>query len=260
MNELVAPGCRSGGLRGPSRWPIMSRRAGGGVPHRVVLSPGSTGRLLHERHRQFRPARPTRRQFVEDRGGRGRRGVRRAGDRARPEPEREAQHRDDRHRAAAAATTSSSSRAENIVVLCDVYEPAVDRAATEHSQARRYRDFRRVFDHANDFDAVVVSTTEHTHAFATLPALQLGKHVYCEKPLTYNIAEARDHPRGRRQDQGGDPDGQPEPRQRQLPPRHRADPDRRHRPGHRGARLGVARLGPAAAGGGQAEREGRLTG
>ena len=42
-----------------------------------------------------------------------------------------------------------------------------------------------------DFDAVVVSTTEHTHAFATLPALQLGKHVYCEKPLTYNIWEAR---------------------------------------------------------------------
>ena len=80
---------------------------------------------------------------------------------------------------------------ENIVVLCDVFEPAVESAAMEHSQARKYRDFRRVFDRANDFDAVVVSTTEHTHAFATLPALQLGKHVYCEKPLTYNIAEAR---------------------------------------------------------------------
>ena len=38
---------------------------------------------------------------------------------------------------------------------------------------------------------MVVSTCEHTHAFATLPALQLGKHVYCEKPLTYNIEEAR---------------------------------------------------------------------
>ena len=48
-----------------------------------------------------------------------------------------------------------------------------------------------MYDHAGEFDAVVVSTTEHTHAFATLPALQLGKHVYCEKPLTYNIAEAR---------------------------------------------------------------------
>src|SRR6185436_14123450 len=42
-----------------------------------------------------------------------------------------------------------------------------------------------------EFDAVVVSTCEHTHAFATLPALQLGKHVYCEKPLTHSIWEAR---------------------------------------------------------------------
>ncbi len=41
------------------------------------------------------------------------------------------------------------------------------------------------------FDAVVVSTTEHTHAFATLPALQRKKHVYCEKPLTHNLHEAR---------------------------------------------------------------------
>jgi len=48
-----------------------------------------------------------------------------------------------------------------------------------------------LFDHQNEFDAVVVSTPEHTHAFATLPGLQLGKHVYCEKPLTYNIEEAR---------------------------------------------------------------------
>ena len=44
---------------------------------------------------------------------------------------------------------------------------------------------------AAEFDAVVVSTAEHTHAFATLPALQLGKHVYCEKPLTHGIWEAR---------------------------------------------------------------------
>jgi len=48
-----------------------------------------------------------------------------------------------------------------------------------------------MFDRADEFDAVVISTCEHTHAFATLPALQLGKHVYCEKPLTYNIWEAR---------------------------------------------------------------------
>ena len=80
---------------------------------------------------------------------------------------------------------------ENIVALCDVYEPAIDRAARRHPQARRVTDFRKLFDNAREFDAVVVSTTEHTHAFATLPALQLGKHVYCEKPLSYNIWEAR---------------------------------------------------------------------
>src|SRR5262245_24957028 len=80
---------------------------------------------------------------------------------------------------------------ENIVALCDVYEPAIDRAAAKYPHARRARDFRRLFDHADEFDVVVVSTTEHTHAFATLPALQLGKHVYCEKPLTRDVYEAR---------------------------------------------------------------------
>jgi len=81
--------------------------------------------------------------------------------------------------------------AENIVALCDVLEPAIDQAAMKHPKARRYRDFRKLYDDAGQFDAVVVSTPEHAHAFATLPALQLGKHVYCEKPLTYNIGEAR---------------------------------------------------------------------
>lgn len=80
---------------------------------------------------------------------------------------------------------------EEIVALCDVYEPAIDKAAQKHPKARRFTDFRKVYDHANEFDAVVISTPEHTHALATLPALQLGKHVYCEKPLTRNIAEAR---------------------------------------------------------------------
>jgi hypothetical protein len=64
-------------------------------------------------------------------------------------------------------------------------------AAAKFPAARKYADFRRLFDDANSFDAVVVSTTEHTHAFATLLALQLGKHVYCEKPLTHNVWEAR---------------------------------------------------------------------
>jgi predicted dehydrogenase len=80
---------------------------------------------------------------------------------------------------------------ENIAILCDVNETGLNAAAAHHPQARRLADFRKVYDHAKEFDAVVVSTAEHTHAFATLPALQLGKHVYCEKPLTHNIWEAR---------------------------------------------------------------------
>lgn len=80
---------------------------------------------------------------------------------------------------------------ENIVALCDVYEPAVDRAARLHPDARRFSDFRRLYDEADGFDAVVVSTPEHTHAAAALPALELGKHVYLEKPLSYNVHEAR---------------------------------------------------------------------
>ena len=80
---------------------------------------------------------------------------------------------------------------ENIVILCDVNEEGLNKAAAKHTQARKIVDFRKVYDHAKEFDAVVISTAEHTHAFATLPALQLGKHVYCEKPLTHNIWEAR---------------------------------------------------------------------
>jgi predicted dehydrogenase len=80
---------------------------------------------------------------------------------------------------------------QNVVALCDVSERALEQAAGYHPKARRERDYRKLYDHAREFDAVVVSTTEHTHAFATLPALQLGKHVYCEKPLTHNVREAR---------------------------------------------------------------------
>ncbi|MEX2176283.1 MAG: Gfo/Idh/MocA family oxidoreductase [Pirellulaceae bacterium] len=84
-----------------------------------------------------------------------------------------------------------SVESENIVALCDVNANAVEAAAARHPLARKFSDFRKVFDRAGEFDAVVVSTCEHTHAFATLLALRHGKHVYCEKPLTHNIWEAR---------------------------------------------------------------------
>jgi predicted dehydrogenase len=82
---------------------------------------------------------------------------------------------------------------ENIVALCDVDEHNLFTAAEEVPGAKKFRDFRRLYDELgeNSYDAVVVSTTEHTHAFATLPALQRKKHVYCEKPLAHNIRETR---------------------------------------------------------------------
>lgn len=84
-----------------------------------------------------------------------------------------------------------SVSSEHISALCDVNQNNLERAAADFPAAEKSSDFRRLFDHPDRFDAVVVSTCEHTHAFATLPALQLGKHVYCEKPLTYNVQEAR---------------------------------------------------------------------
>jgi predicted dehydrogenase len=80
---------------------------------------------------------------------------------------------------------------ENIVALCDVDERALAAAGAKFRKARRVTDFRRLFDRPRDFDAVVISTCEHTHAFATMLALRNNKHVYCEKPLTHNIWEAR---------------------------------------------------------------------
>src|SRR6476469_4068097 len=72
---------------------------------------------------------------------------------------------------------------ENIVALCDVNERNLGAAGAKFPQAKKFIDFRELYDHSKDFDAVVVATTEHTHAFAVLPALKMGKHVYCEKPL-----------------------------------------------------------------------------
>jgi predicted dehydrogenase len=89
------------------------------------------------------------------------------------------------------ADNLESVSGEQIVAICDVNRVTLDKVAAKHPNARKEVDFRKLYDHASEFDAVVVSTAEHTHAFATLPALQLKKHVYCEKPLSYNVSEAR---------------------------------------------------------------------
>jgi len=81
---------------------------------------------------------------------------------------------------------------EDIVAMCDVNEVSLGKALeTAAPRARAHIDFRDFYDKIDDLDAVIVSTTEHTHAFATLPALRAGKHVYCEKPLTRDVHECR---------------------------------------------------------------------
>ncbi|MBI3853508.1 MAG: Gfo/Idh/MocA family oxidoreductase [Verrucomicrobia bacterium] len=80
---------------------------------------------------------------------------------------------------------------ENIVALCDVDESRAASSFGKFPEAKRYRDFRVMLEKEKSLDAVVVSTPDHTHAVAAITAMRLGKHVYCEKPLTHSIYEAR---------------------------------------------------------------------
>jgi len=80
----------------------------------------------------------------------------------------------------------------NIVCFADVDERQIGNSVKRFPRAKVYRDFREMLDkeHKN-IDAVSVSTPDNTHAVAALPAMQLGKHVYVQKPLTHDIYEAR---------------------------------------------------------------------
>ena len=80
---------------------------------------------------------------------------------------------------------------ENIVAICDIDDRLLAGAAARFPKAAKHNDFRRMLDEQKDIEAVVVSTADHTHAPATAMALHLGKHVYCEKPLTHTVHEAR---------------------------------------------------------------------
>src|ERR1043165_3789851 len=80
----------------------------------------------------------------------------------------------------------------NLVALCDVDSNRAGDIYQKHPDAKRYQDFRKMFDEmANGIDAVLVATPDHTHAVAAVAAMKLGKHVYCEKPLTRTVHEAR---------------------------------------------------------------------
>ena len=80
---------------------------------------------------------------------------------------------------------------QNIVALCDVDRRPLASAAKRFPQAKTYTDFRKLLGEGKGLDAVVVSTPDHSHAPACVPAMRQGLHCYCEKPLTRDVAEAR---------------------------------------------------------------------
>lgn len=79
----------------------------------------------------------------------------------------------------------------NIVALCDVDERRAAGTFKKFPNAKRYTDFRVMLEKQKDIDAVTVSTPDHVHAVASVMAMKLGKHVYCQKPLTHSVYEAR---------------------------------------------------------------------
>ena len=79
---------------------------------------------------------------------------------------------------------------QNIVALCDVDDNSLAAAAQKFPGAKTYNDFRRLMEQ-KDIDGIVIGTPDHTHAVAAVAALQIGRHVYCEKPLTRTVSEAR---------------------------------------------------------------------
>lgn len=86
----------------------------------------------------------------------------------------------------------SSCRRENIVALCDPDSERAAEAFYRYPDAAKFADYRKMFDKmAKDIDACTISTPDHTHAPAAFMAMNLGKHVYVQKPLTHTIAEAR---------------------------------------------------------------------
>lgn len=86
----------------------------------------------------------------------------------------------------------ATTKKVKFVALCDVDDDMAKGSYSAHPKARRYKDFRKLYDaHINEIDAVMVATPDHTHATIALPFMRAKKHAYVEKPLTHNIHEAR---------------------------------------------------------------------
>ncbi len=89
------------------------------------------------------------------------------------------------------ALHSWNKGASNIIAICDVDWNMAKNAFKKFPKAKKYKDFRKLFDEVKTIDAVTISTPDHTHAVIAMAAIKSGKHVYVQKPLTHNIYEAR---------------------------------------------------------------------
>src|SRR5689334_1125299 len=88
--------------------------------------------------------------------------------------------------------TADAARLGNVVAICDVDENTLNAAAQKYPSAQKYRDYRKMLDDmGKSIDAVTVSTPDHHHALAAAHAMHLGKHCFCQKPLTHSLYEAR---------------------------------------------------------------------
>jgi predicted dehydrogenase len=81
--------------------------------------------------------------------------------------------------------------ANNIVALCDVDDERAAKTYAEYPNAKRFKDYRKMIEIAKEYDGVMICTPDHTHAMIAMAFMQMGKHVYVEKPLTHNLYEAR---------------------------------------------------------------------
>ncbi|MDZ7637161.1 MAG: Gfo/Idh/MocA family oxidoreductase [Bryobacterales bacterium] len=106
-------------------------------------------------------------------------------------PERQAKHRRSRRGCDGCRVLHAECESQNIVALCDVDPAFAAGTFARYPNAKTYRDYREMLDKQKDIDAVIIGTPDHTHAFVAMAAMDLGKHIYCAKPLTRTVYEAR---------------------------------------------------------------------
>jgi predicted dehydrogenase len=89
------------------------------------------------------------------------------------------------------ASDLSNMENENIVALCDVDKRHGAHVFKKYEKAKQFTDYRKMLDEMKEIDGIVIATPDHHHAFASMEGFKRKKHVYCEKPLTHSVWEAR---------------------------------------------------------------------